>query len=268
MQWTVPEPIRRLLFSPSGLYLATAKSYGDEEGDEILRLWDALRGQEVARLEGVGKVVSLAFFSDQELMAVAWDRAVRRGKKDQCFLWDAATGEVRPVWDKNPRPSAGTALPDGKTLALALDSEIVLLDIPSGAIRHRMHAPWNTGLSYDDFAAGGHLPVAGCREDRDDYAVGALWDTRTGKRLHTYELEVGQIFMDGVAVCAAARRLAFAFRDKLHCLGCSAPSASPTSGSMRSPTTTATGRSAANSGPRHRHAPTRLWKTARSCASS
>jgi WD40 repeat protein len=220
MHWELPEEIGRLLFSPSGQFLATAKSYGDEEGDHVLRLWDAIRGLEAARLEGVGKVVSLAFVSERQLLAVVWERPVRRGEKDQALIWDADTGEVRLVWDrKSSSPTAGTVTPDGKTLVLVLGSEIVLLDWPSGTIRHRMFAPWNTGISYDDLAVAGPFLAASCREDRDDYAVAALWDIQRGKRLHTDQLETGQIFMDAVAVCASPPRLAFAFHNKIRSFG-------------------------------------------------
>ncbi len=216
MQWEAPEPAGRLLFSPSGHLMATTQGYGEEEGENALRLWDALRGQELARLERVGSVVALAFASERQLAIVAWGRPPRDGPSDQCMLWDADSGAVRPLGDD---VGTLTATPDGGTLILVMGAEIEARDLPSRAVRHRMRAPWKTGINYHDLAADGPLLVASCREDRDEYAIGALWDTQRGKRLHTYDLAEGQIFTDAVAVSAASGRLAFAFHQKIRSFG-------------------------------------------------
>jgi WD40 repeat protein len=84
MAWTVPEEIRRLIFSPSGLLLATTRCSGDDSETDALRLWDAISGRQMAELTGIDPVFSLAFVSERELMMV---------QDGGCQIWDADSGD-------------------------------------------------------------------------------------------------------------------------------------------------------------------------------
>ncbi|MBY0230398.1 MAG: hypothetical protein K2W96_14030 [Gemmataceae bacterium] len=86
-------------------------------------------------------------------------------------------------------------------------------------MRHLMRTPRETTISYADLVAAGPLLAASCREDRDDYAVAALWNLGRGKRLRVYDLEEGQVFIAAVAVCPASGRSEFAGRGRLRSFG-------------------------------------------------
>ncbi|MBY0230399.1 MAG: hypothetical protein K2W96_14035 [Gemmataceae bacterium] len=125
MRWELPEEIGWLRFSPSGLLLATTRDYGDESPGNFLRLWVALLGTELARLEDIGRVASLSFVAERKVLLVSMDLPTPRGVRDRGLLWDAGSGKSRILWGKDDRSLfAATATPDGRTLVLAFGSVI------------------------------------------------------------------------------------------------------------------------------------------------
>jgi WD40 repeat protein len=129
-------------FSPDGKLLAVVTS----ELPEVIRLHDAVTGQEQRRVALKSKLVRLAFSPDgQQMAATERDSAVR--------VYEVATG--KPVWSyvvplDNPYEnytSAITYSPDGKTLAVcATDYRIHLFDATTGKetgqlVGHRWN-PW------------------------------------------------------------------------------------------------------------------------------
>src|SRR5262249_50267496 len=120
MRWDTPEEVGRLLFSPSGLLLATTRYCGDDEGRDVLRLWDPGRWRELAHLDDLNPVWSLGFTSERTLAVV----------EERRFLnWDPDAGAARTLWEAPGDPAwraarrftGGKVSPDGRTLALALE---------------------------------------------------------------------------------------------------------------------------------------------------
>jgi hypothetical protein len=187
MAWESPEDVGRLLFSPSGLLLATTRCGGDDDRRDVLRLYDALRGRELGHAEGLAPSFALAFTSVRELVII---------EEHRCLLWGPDTGEARTLWEDADDPTwaevqrftGGTASPDGKLLALALESMILVIDLPSGKVRHRLQTPAETEVWYDDLALAGPYLAAICRAERHVYTFAILWDLMRGRRLRTYDL--------------------------------------------------------------------------------
>src|SRR5262245_52777499 len=108
MAWTSPEIVRWIKFSPSGLLLATTSQeelYADRPS--FHRLWDALSGRDLARLEDANILHAMAFAAERELLIIG---------EEGCRLWDTGSGEVRDVGNMS---YALTTLPGGKAVAVA-----------------------------------------------------------------------------------------------------------------------------------------------------
>jgi len=167
--------------------------------NDVLRVWDAIRGQELARLEHLGAVLSLGFVSEHELVIV---------EDERCRLWDVGTRRLRTVLDMKDSscPIPGGRLetcavtPDGKTLALATHSStafreksvVLLLSLPSGTVMRRLPAPAGADMYFAYLVAAGSFLAAGGRHERGN-ALAVLWDVQQGKRLRTYDLPTAEI---------------------------------------------------------------------------
>jgi RNA polymerase sigma factor (sigma-70 family) len=154
-------------FSPDGKLLATT---GNEE---LIRLWDALTGKEIATLRGHTKVANtLAFNPDGNTLASGSDdRTIR--------LWDLATGKHTATFWREGTVCSVAFSPDGKTLASASDDQTIKLwDLQTGKVitTFRGHqGQVRTAVFSPD---GKTLAsVSG-----SDYTV-RLWDVATGKEV-------------------------------------------------------------------------------------
>jgi hypothetical protein len=195
MRWESPEEVGRLLFSPSGRLLATTRCCGDDEGQDVLRLWDPIAGLQLAHVEGLNPAFALAFAAERELVVV---------EEHRCLLWGPDAAEARVLWEGHTAPTwkgprrftAGTASPDGKALVLGLESTIVIIDLPSGEVRHRLRTPKETEVWYDDVAVAGGRLAAVCRAERNVFTFVVLWDLQRGKKLRTYDVsDAGEVHL-------------------------------------------------------------------------
>jgi WD40 repeat protein len=106
-----------LAFSPDGRQILAASA------ERTFRLWDASTGREVRRFTSAPKPVVLAAFAADGktvISASARDRIVR--------LWDAKDGRELRHFSSAGEVAAVAVAPDGKTLAVAADRIIHLLD--------------------------------------------------------------------------------------------------------------------------------------------
>jgi WD40 repeat protein len=158
-----------IAYSPDGRYIAT----GCEDGDKVVRLYDARTARVVRRMVGhTRKVFSLAFTPDgRRLLTGSWDHTVR--------LWDVATGEeVGQQMRHRDLVQSVTVSPDGRTaLSGGDDYTARLWDLSSGS-------PRGTPLRHPDkvqvtaFGPCGGLLATGTKGRR-----ARLWDVDSGKQV-------------------------------------------------------------------------------------
>jgi WD40 repeat protein len=181
--------IRTFAFSQDGKTLASAGVGG------MVRLWDAATGKEICRwpVNATGYVSGVAFSSDGTVLATAgsWEHAIR--------LWDTATGkEIRPVAGHTGQVEWLRFAPDGKTLLSAgNDSKILEWDLSTGKECRQLvagslspaeasHAApsANRASTVTSALSPDHRILARANKYGGDDIV-RLWDTASGKELHT-----------------------------------------------------------------------------------
>ena len=114
--WVAPDTITELAFSPDGKMLATA-------GSQVL-LWNAHTGEQLIQLEISGKgVLDMAFSADGRSLAVV---------DDDLLVFDLERQQAKRFSWNNERVQAIAYSPDGKRLAVGLNTRIRLLDAVLG----------------------------------------------------------------------------------------------------------------------------------------
>jgi WD40 repeat protein len=162
-----------LAFSPDGSRLASAGH------DRVVRLWDAMTGQEILSLRGHADIVGRVLFSpDGRCLASAGAEGIVR-------LWDAS-----PL-DENGEAGIGTlggddgeffgvafCPTDSRLLASAsADKSIKLWDAQTGHVVRTLHGHHEAALCVAFSPDGRHL-VSGSMD-----MTARLWDARTGDEL-------------------------------------------------------------------------------------
>jgi WD40 repeat protein len=161
--------ISAVAYSPDGRILATGES-------DRIRLWDAVKGKELCRLEKIPfGVYSLAFSPDGgRLASGGFDRIVR--------LWEVETGkEIRQCEGHRGSIEWVAFSPDGKQLvSTGKDQTIRIWDAVTGKKIQMLtgHANWVYCAS---FTPDGKNIISGSR----DMTI-RLWDTASGKEIRQF----------------------------------------------------------------------------------
>jgi len=113
-------------FSPDGQRLASAS------GDQTVKVWDSMTGQETLTLKGhTSAVLSVTFSVDGKWLASGGDQTVR--------VWDARTGQETLTLKGHSKSVRSVAFStDGKRLASASYDQTVKVWMPQ-AVRKRSH---------------------------------------------------------------------------------------------------------------------------------
>jgi WD40 repeat protein len=222
--------LTRAIYSPDGGQIATS----GENGSVIV--WDAATSEEVSRPSGVGaRVADLAYSPDSRLLAVASQdgltRLVEPGtgllvaylKSSDSDVYDveftpdgsglvtvAADGAVR-LWDVERRSSrllfdadstiiALAVDPTGRFVAVAVDEQVIQLDLRDGH-RIRTMAGHRGPVSSLAFAGGGDMLMSGGTD-----ATVRVWDLHSGDQATMFRTTCG--YVTDVDVDPTGRRVA------------------------------------------------------------
>jgi WD40 repeat protein len=166
LRWALPHPGQEIwapAFSPDGKILA-ANCQQHTDGSSSIRLWNATDGQLKSTLSADRSPVDALLFSpDGQVLAAAG-----------VYLWDTANGQVKAAL---PGSRLLAYSPDGKWLAAAAESTVVLLDVASGEYKATLQIQpavcQELAFSHD----GALLGIVGT-----DYRL-RRWDVRTGHLL-------------------------------------------------------------------------------------
>lgn len=224
-------PLRALAWSSDATYLATAGA------DNLIRLWDAEKGEYIREFDNQAMVVSLAW-RPGSLQLAAWGGEYVR-------LWDATDGQLIASYEFSDYPGNLVWSPDGVHLAgYYSDGQVWAWEVGSampkqapelnvGAIRRIAWSPDGAALAIVGDGGLGIWPVASSvashylqgfsllsaawRPDGNQMAFGTdygellVWDSASGEILHTLPsgssvLEVGWS-PDGKLLASAGDRL-------------------------------------------------------------
>jgi WD40 repeat protein len=122
--------VKSIAFSSDGKRVATASGemydLSQEGPDNAARIWDASSGKEIARMEHISPVNSIAFSPDGKIVATASDYKY-------VFIWDAFSGKELERMEHGSSVNSIEFSPDGIRLATAsYDNTARVWDVTSG----------------------------------------------------------------------------------------------------------------------------------------
>jgi WD40 repeat protein len=183
--------VAAMAFTHDGKLLCTMSA-----SEDTIKLWDSASGKEVARLQMPTEFVGLA--KDGFLVLVDGPR-IR--------VWQPTTNTVRDLPEKtlaeDTEAFALAVNPDSRSIAVAADSKVLLIDLQTGKTLKELYLPGgprgNPGApGAPKPAAPPNVPIptkllfspdgrwlAGSGEKTGVW----LWDLRTGKRVRTYRTQ-------------------------------------------------------------------------------
>jgi len=163
-------------FSPDALRIASAS-------ESLVVIWDALKGNELARLSGhTEKVSALAFDPGGNLLATASGKSAK--------LWSANKPDAtaRDLPDFEYPVTAVSFTPDSKAVAVGMENGVVvLLDTASGRELMRLNGHEAKVLAIA-FSPEGRRIATGSGD-----RTARLWDATTGNSIRTFEGHAGEL---------------------------------------------------------------------------
>ncbi|MBL9167284.1 MAG: hypothetical protein JNN07_06050 [Verrucomicrobiales bacterium] len=158
--------VRRIAFSPDSRLLVPA-SY-----DGKMSVWDVASGAVSRTLSTDGSVSDVVFTPDGKSIVTL----LRRGASKSVVFWDAATGAPGLTLDSGVVMSGVAVANDGSRLAAGgLDGLLIVWELPSGRVLHRLMAPEKEQILDIDFSPDGALLAAA------GAVTNTVWSTETGR---------------------------------------------------------------------------------------
>jgi len=161
--------VRSLAWSPRGDRLASGQGADDGRGDNLIKLWDPVRGTEQVRLRHGGSIYRVAWSPDgRQLASCASDSLV--------IAWDAQTGrKLSTMRGHNDHVQGVAWSPDGTRIASAgQDNSVRVWDPRTG--RETLVLRGNAGLFGEiSWHADGAMLAAACSDGQI-----WIWDATRG----------------------------------------------------------------------------------------
>ncbi|GAA6622415.1 NB-ARC domain-containing protein [Scytonema sp. NUACC26] len=172
-------------FSPNGTLVAS----GSE--DQTAKLWDVAEGKCLKTFETPGREVwCVAFSPDSQLLAAGCDGIglADGSDKEQVWLWDVATGELRQIFRGHLSAVYSVAFsPEGNILASgSTDSTVRLWDVATGECLAVLSEHQATVFSVK-FSPDGQIATGSADSTLK------LWDVKTGHCLRTVRADTNAI---------------------------------------------------------------------------
>jgi WD40 repeat protein len=160
----ISEPVRKIVFSPDGRWIATA------DFDNTAHVWEAATGKEIARLQHSASVNSVVFSPDGRWVATASDDRTAR-------VWEAATGKEIARLQHNGSVNSVVFSPDGRWVATtSSDSTARIWEANTGKEIVRLQ---HDGVVYSVVFSPDGRWVATASNDN----TARVWEASTGKEI-------------------------------------------------------------------------------------
>jgi WD40 repeat protein len=159
----VSKPVRKVVFSPDGRWIATASE------DNTARVWEAATGKELARLKHDNIVTSVVFSPDGRWIATASEDNTAR-------VWDTATGKELTRLKHDSYVNSVVFSPDGRWVATASYDTARVWDAATG--KELAHLKHDDLVSSVVFSPDGRW-IATASNDN----TARVWEASTGKEL-------------------------------------------------------------------------------------
>jgi RNA polymerase sigma factor (sigma-70 family) len=121
--------VRSVAYSPDGKTLATGSA------DQTIKLWDVKTAKELATIKIPGGMCHVVFSPDGETLAAGGGNTIgtwQAGERNALRRWDVKTGKELATLDSMWDTFSVAYNPDGKTLALGGNTDVLVLDAATG----------------------------------------------------------------------------------------------------------------------------------------
>jgi len=147
------------------------------------KLWDALTGKLISKLEGPGAITKVSFSADGKKILTASDEGM-------AMIWDAGSGKLLNSMDgvldramqANKLESAMFSPDDRKVLTVSETSTAMAWDAQTGKLLYAIDATV-TGITSSPFSPDGKKIVLDCYDETRNFCV-KIFDAESGKFLH------------------------------------------------------------------------------------
>jgi hypothetical protein len=173
-----------LAFSPCGNRLAVS-SYGTND----VLIVDPHTGRQIGRIEKLSSMRALTFLSSDVLLMV---------HSGVCWRYDLRKQELATLWQADNTNAANLAFgvlasPDGRVVALGINrGSMVLYDVKRQCVRHLLETQLAVVPRPLTFSTDGRFVVFEMYADERSGRVLVIFDTKTGRRQRTYEVQFAQ----------------------------------------------------------------------------
>ncbi len=174
--------VETIAFSPDGKTLASGS------WDKTIMLWDVQSGKHKTTLTGHKDGIRTLTYSPNG------DTLASGGHDGTIRFWNTQTNQHKNTFTHTPFSYPDLLSHDGKTLVASVNKDILLLDIPTGALKSRFEGD----LEYPNAALYGHYILFSqdrttlANQEKDRQFL--LWDVKSGKLKEPFTEKMSDVF--------------------------------------------------------------------------